>query len=338
MTQVFISYSRNDMEFVQRLAADLQRAGLDVWWDLSDIQGSDVWERRIEEGLNSSQYAIVVLTPASLESRWVRREYLSADNKGLKIIPLKLKASNELPLTFRDIQPIDAINRTYAETLSEVLRIVNGKAQTGSVMEGERSIQTADLAGTMKPKGLLEKIVSEIKAPDRLTIPTASAPIGILELSGLILPIVYFILAGLEALDLAGGDETSFVWGLSAILTGFYLIFKRQISPGWLTKFSLIIFLMAHSVVSYSESSGMDLTIIPEKVEGLMALIIAGLLFANLRSLRRPAPYSSITFAVFLLLVGAKILINLFGSYPSEIYTFIILSGIIASIVLWLDQ
>jgi len=42
------------MEFVQRLAGDLQRAGLDVWWDLSDIQGSDVWERKIEEGLRQS--------------------------------------------------------------------------------------------------------------------------------------------------------------------------------------------------------------------------------------------------------------------------------------------
>jgi len=90
--------------------------------------------------------------------------------------------------------------------------------------------------------------------------------------------------------------------------------------------------------VSYSESTGIDLTIIPSIVEGLAALIMAGLLLANLRSPKGPAPYSSITFAAFLLLVGMKILINLFGAYPSGIYTFIILGGVVASIVLWLDQ
>jgi hypothetical protein len=126
MTQVFISYSRIDLEFVRRLAKDLQDADLDVWWDLSVIQGSDVWEKRIEEGLRSSQYFIVVVTPDSLESRWVRREYLSADNAGVKIIPLKLKPYDVTPLTLRDIQPIDAITRPYEAVLEDVLGIVKG--------------------------------------------------------------------------------------------------------------------------------------------------------------------------------------------------------------------
>jgi len=126
MTQVFISYSRTDMEFVQKLAKDLQGAGLDVWWDLTDIQGSDVWERKIEEGLRNCEYFIVVLTPASLDSRWVRREYLSADNRGIRIIPLRLKTHEEIPLTLRDIQPIEAIEREYEDVLYDVLRIVKG--------------------------------------------------------------------------------------------------------------------------------------------------------------------------------------------------------------------
>jgi hypothetical protein len=32
MTQVFISYSRRDLTFVEGLAADLKAAGLDVWY------------------------------------------------------------------------------------------------------------------------------------------------------------------------------------------------------------------------------------------------------------------------------------------------------------------
>jgi len=62
------------------------------------------------------------------------------------------------------------------------------------------------------------------------------------------------------------------------------------------------------------------------------------LVFLNLRSPKRSAPYASIMFAVFLLLVGTKIFINQFGNYPAWIYTYIILSAIITSILLWLDQ
>ena len=38
MTQVFISYSRKDLAFVDGRAADLGAAGLDVWYDLSGLE------------------------------------------------------------------------------------------------------------------------------------------------------------------------------------------------------------------------------------------------------------------------------------------------------------
>ena len=163
-------------------------------------------------------------------------------------------------------------------------------------------------------------------------------PIELFDLSGMLLTIIYFVLTGLDVLNLLGGDTASFILGVSAILTGFYYIFKRQISPGMPMKITLIVFLLAHTIVAYSNLTGSGIDFIPSKVEGLSALIVVGLLFLNLRSPKRPTPYSSIMFAVFLLLVGTKIFINQFGGYPSGIYTFIILSGIITSILLWLDQ
>ncbi len=45
MTQVFISYiSRRDLAFVEQLAADLKAAGLDVWYDLSGLEGGERWQ------------------------------------------------------------------------------------------------------------------------------------------------------------------------------------------------------------------------------------------------------------------------------------------------------
>jgi len=39
MSQVFISYSRRDLPFVENLVQDLKRVGLDVWYDLSGLEG-----------------------------------------------------------------------------------------------------------------------------------------------------------------------------------------------------------------------------------------------------------------------------------------------------------
>ena len=45
MPQVFLSYSRRDLGFVEKLASDLKEAGLDVWYDLSGLDGVRVGER-----------------------------------------------------------------------------------------------------------------------------------------------------------------------------------------------------------------------------------------------------------------------------------------------------
>ena len=80
--QVFISYSRRDITFVHQLAADLERAGLTTWWDVSRLAGGEIWTQTIETALQDSQYCLVVLSPNSLKAEWVRKEYLYAMRLG----------------------------------------------------------------------------------------------------------------------------------------------------------------------------------------------------------------------------------------------------------------
>jgi hypothetical protein len=61
MTQAFISYSRKDLAFVERLAKDLQAAGLEVWYDLSGLDGGTRWGREIQNAIQQSQIFVVVL-------------------------------------------------------------------------------------------------------------------------------------------------------------------------------------------------------------------------------------------------------------------------------------
>ena len=55
MAKVFISYSRSEKTFVRKLSNDLEKSGLDVWWDISNIKGGDIWVSSIESALITSQ-------------------------------------------------------------------------------------------------------------------------------------------------------------------------------------------------------------------------------------------------------------------------------------------
>ena len=78
MAQVFISYSRKDISFVEQLVADLRNTGLDVWYDVSSLRGGSRWRIEIENAIKNSQFFIVVLSPDSMASEWVEREFLLA--------------------------------------------------------------------------------------------------------------------------------------------------------------------------------------------------------------------------------------------------------------------
>src|SRR6185436_8672478 len=105
MAQVFISYSRKDLSFVDKLAADLKNAGVDVWYDVSGIGGGSRWRSEIENALRSSQYVIVVLSPDAVTSEWVEREILFSSNLKRKIIPLMYRLC-ELPLNYVNLNYI----------------------------------------------------------------------------------------------------------------------------------------------------------------------------------------------------------------------------------------
>ena len=123
MTQIFISYSRKDLTFVKKLANDLRQVGFEVWYDLSGLEAGKNWGREIQAALHNSQVLIVVISPNSLESRWVEREYLFAEKLNLKIIPL-LYETCEMPLWTLDLHYIDMTTSTYDKSLEDVLRVL----------------------------------------------------------------------------------------------------------------------------------------------------------------------------------------------------------------------
>jgi hypothetical protein len=123
MPQVFISYSRKDMEIVRQLAKDLEKADFDVWWDISDLKGGDAWARTIQTALEESEYCVIVLSPNSVESEWVTKECIFAIEQGIGIIPILYKTC-EVPLALANIQYIDFRGDQYDRGLRELLTVL----------------------------------------------------------------------------------------------------------------------------------------------------------------------------------------------------------------------
>jgi formylglycine-generating enzyme required for sulfatase activity len=126
MTQVFISYSRKDLIFIERLADDLGAAGLEVWYDLSGLDGGTRWGQEIQSAIQKSQIFVVVLSPNSIESQWVEREFMYADSLKKKIIPL-LYQPCETPMWFINLHFIDVQGDNYDSHFWIILKAMGVK-------------------------------------------------------------------------------------------------------------------------------------------------------------------------------------------------------------------
>lgn len=73
MSDIFLSYNREDQDRARLFAEALQAAGYNVWWDVALRAGED-YDRTTERALNQARAVVVLWSSRSVESRWVRAE------------------------------------------------------------------------------------------------------------------------------------------------------------------------------------------------------------------------------------------------------------------------
>ena len=88
MADVFISYSRTDRTFVERLCAGLSTAGVESWVDLEDIPPTAEFQQEIYAAIESSDSFLFVLSPQSVASKWCRLELEHAVRHGKRLVPI----------------------------------------------------------------------------------------------------------------------------------------------------------------------------------------------------------------------------------------------------------
>jgi putative lipoic acid-binding regulatory protein len=106
VTDIFLSYAKEDRERARNLATALEAAGWSVWWD-RNIQVGQAFDQAIENALDSAKCVVVLWSKHSISSEWVKNEAASAADSG-KLVPALID-DVRLPLEFRRKQTANLI-------------------------------------------------------------------------------------------------------------------------------------------------------------------------------------------------------------------------------------
>jgi TIR domain len=98
MSDIFISYKREEQATARKLADALEKEGFSVWWD-PKLRAGDDFDKVIEAVLNESRCVIVLWSELSVQSDYVRAEASEALEKK-KLVPVAIENVN-LPFRFK---------------------------------------------------------------------------------------------------------------------------------------------------------------------------------------------------------------------------------------------
>ncbi|MEP7134235.1 MAG: TIR domain-containing protein [Chloroflexota bacterium] len=118
----FISYSRADTALQQKIVAGLRERGINAWVDIENlVPGSPAWEREIEKSIRGASGIIVLLSPDSNNSEWVRREISFAEENDKRIFPIHIRGdeNDSIPLRLSSHQRVD-LRRNFSTGLDNL--------------------------------------------------------------------------------------------------------------------------------------------------------------------------------------------------------------------------
>eukprot|EP01035_Chromulina_nebulosa_P000056 gene56-90_t len=93
LADIFISYSRTDKPLVAPIVAALEAKGWSIWWDM-DLAPGEEFDDVTAAALESARSVIVVWTPISVASRWVRGEARVGADRGV-LMPVRFQDAKQ---------------------------------------------------------------------------------------------------------------------------------------------------------------------------------------------------------------------------------------------------
>jgi formylglycine-generating enzyme required for sulfatase activity len=106
MADAFISYKNEDRAAARLFADALAAEGISVWWDPA-VRTGETYDEVIERNLREARTVVVLWSPRSVRSKWVRAEATVGDRKGEGGLAPVMIAECERPIAFELMQTAD---------------------------------------------------------------------------------------------------------------------------------------------------------------------------------------------------------------------------------------
>ncbi|GIM96172.1 toll/interleukin-1 receptor domain-containing protein [Paractinoplanes toevensis] len=122
---VFVSYSRRDVGYVDRLVDLLAKGGLPVWLDRHRLEVGDRWEHVVRDRVDDCTAMIVVMSPAAEASANVGNELHRARDRGKPLLPILLSGENWFALStvnYFDARPDRLPDQRFLDRLRQLIR------------------------------------------------------------------------------------------------------------------------------------------------------------------------------------------------------------------------
>jgi len=147
MTQaIFLSYASQDADSARRICDALRAAGLEVWFDQSELRGGDAWDASIRKQIKECALFVPMIssnTQAREEGyfrfEWklaVDRSHLMADNKAFFfpiVIDDTFEAAAKVPDRFRERQWTRVTSDQTTEAFAtRIAKVIDGSASSGT--------------------------------------------------------------------------------------------------------------------------------------------------------------------------------------------------------------
>lgn len=129
-TDIFLSYSREDRTAARHFAESFAQEGFSVWWDAA-LRSGQTFDEVIEKELRAAKAVVVLWSPRSVLSRWVRAEATLADRRN-KLVPAIIEPCDR-PIIFELTHAADLSDWTgdltdnrWRTLVNDLRRLVGG--------------------------------------------------------------------------------------------------------------------------------------------------------------------------------------------------------------------
>lgn len=87
---VFISYQHIAKKIVDYLVENLERSGISCWYAPRNLIGGQEYDEAITKVISNARCVIAVISDEALESQWIKREIVFADDHNIPVIPFEI--------------------------------------------------------------------------------------------------------------------------------------------------------------------------------------------------------------------------------------------------------